>query len=197
MFHRTYVEKKTTSEGGSLLLLCGPNRLNSDMSGLVAGTFTPESHLTSLEVHFPHHVHLCPCCSKKEEPYMNNPSLGGKFSILFDPPYLKRYRLIPSPQGLFSRLLMGTKAFLKCLVRQVAVTLWRSSSLIHVPAAGPSGKRASPLSPSLKMPSVSHGNYHNQEDDNILTTGTVPPSSGGWSQGTTTKPNHVQEHRRS
>lgn len=85
MFHRTHVEKRTTSGGGSLLLLCGPNRLNSDMSGLVAGTFTSENHLTSLEVHFPHHVHLCPCCSKKEEPYMDNPSLDGKFSVLFDP----------------------------------------------------------------------------------------------------------------
>lgn len=143
MFHRTHVEKRTTSGGGSLLLLCGPSRLNSDMSGLVADTFTPESHLTSLEVHFPHHVHLCLCCSKKEKPYMEL-SLGGKFSVLSDPPYLKRYTLMPSSQGLFSRLLMGTKAFLKCLVRQVAVTLWRSSSLFMYLLQAPLGKGISP-----------------------------------------------------
>lgn len=89
---------------------------------------TPESHLTSLEVHFPHHVHLCLCCSKKKKPYKEL-SLGGKFSVLSDPSYLKSCTLMLSPQGLFSRLLTGTKAFLKCLVRQVAVTLWRSSSL--------------------------------------------------------------------
>lgn len=65
---------------------------------------------------------------------------------------------------------------------------------VHVTAAGPSGKRTSLLSPSLNMPSVSHGNHHNQEDDNILTTGTIPPSSEGWSQSTT-KPNHGQEYR--
>lgn len=100
---------------------------------------TPESHLTSLEVHFPHHVHLCLCCSKKEKPYMEL-SLGGKFSVLSDPSYLKRYTLMSSPQGLFSRLLTGTKAFLKCLVRQVAVTLRRSSSLFMYLLQAPLGK---------------------------------------------------------
>lgn len=154
---------------------------------------TPESHLTSLEVHFPHHVHLCLYCSKKKKPYKEL-SLGGKFSVLSDPSYLKSCTLMLSPQGLFSRLLTGTKAFLKCLVRQVAVTLWRSSSLFMYLLQA-LGKRASLPSPSLNMPSVSHGNHHNQEDDNILPTGTIPPSGEGWSQSTTTKPNLGQEHR--
>lgn len=112
------------------------------------------------------------------------PFLGKKSSVSFlTYPHLRRcipYPLLgsrkeyPVLKAYLPGLLMGTKACVQCLVRQEAATSQSSGSLVQVPTAGPSGKGATLLSPSLNVSSVSHSSCHHQRMKIFLTTGTVP-----------------------